>query len=29
MNGSISTLDRIDDGWRVLSVNGVELVVEA
>jgi uncharacterized phosphatase len=29
VNGSISTLDRIDDGWRVLSVNGVELVVEA
>lgn len=29
VNGSISTLDLVDDAWRVLSVNGVELVVEA
>lgn len=29
VNGSISTLDLIDDAWRVLSVNGVELTVEA
>ncbi|MCW4384873.1 histidine phosphatase family protein [Salinibacterium sp. SYSU T00001] len=29
MNGSISTLDYRDEAWRVLSVNGVELVVEA
>jgi uncharacterized phosphatase len=25
MNGSISTLERDDDGWRVLSVNGLPL----
>lgn len=29
LNGSISTLERHDDGWRVLTVNGAELPVPA
>lgn len=29
LNGSISTLDFVDDAWRVLSVNGIALTADA